>query len=80
MTEETNGGPNGGRTFVTITNRDVWEEVKELRKEVRTYTEAVNDYAETKSRLRALELKFYVIGAGLLAAIGVVVMRGGLPT
>lgn len=70
---------NGGRTFVTITNRDVWESVNKLRDEVRNYTQQTSDYPELKARVRGLELKFYALLAGVIGAIVLIVAKGGIP-
>lgn len=77
---------NGDRTFVTITNRDVWNEVHGLREdvqgyrdEIRDYRSEISDYAQTKARVRALEFKFYGLLAGVVGAVIILVAKGGIP-
>ena len=67
-----------GETFVRITNAMVYAELQATRADLRDLASRVSDYPDLKKRTRALELKFYGVVAGLIAAVGVVV-AGGLP-
>lgn len=62
----------GEQTFVRITNAMVYTELQALRADVRALTANVSDYPETKKRVRALELKFYGVTAGLVTALAVI--------
>jgi len=76
MAEQTNG--NGDSTFVRITNQMVYAELQAVRADLRDLAQRVGDYPETKKRVRSLELKFYGILAGVIAAFGAVgLARGG---
>lgn len=57
MADETNG-----EVFVRVTNREIWDELKEIRK-------LVEPLPEDRKRIRSLELKVYTILAGLSSAI-----------
>jgi hypothetical protein len=65
-------------TFVRITNAMVYAELQATRADLRDLAQRVGDYPDLKKRTRALELKFYGVVAGIIAALGVVV-AGGLP-
>lgn len=60
MTESEKG--NGD--FLRITNRDIWNKLNEIEEEVRGFSQA-----DLPKRVRALELRFYGILAGLIGAI-----------
>ena len=68
----------GEPTFVRITNQTVYTELQATRADVRDLASKLADYPETKARVRKLELKFYGVLAGLIAAIGVIA-AGGRP-
>ena len=76
--QPTVGGTDEGDTFVRITNAMVYAELQATRADLRDLAMRVGDYPELKKRTRALELKFYGVIAGLIAAVGVVV-AGGIP-
>jgi hypothetical protein len=59
--DETNGTPD----FIRITNRDIWNKLNEIEKELRLLAQA-----DLPKRVRALELRFYGILAGFIGAIG----------
>lgn len=62
-----------GDVFVRVTNREIWEELKQIRK-------LVENVPEDRRRIRALELKVYTILAGLstaFAGVLIAVARGG---
>ena len=67
MPDETNGD------FVRITNREIWVTLNDLKDRVsalgRNIDESVGERIETHKRLRALELRFYGILAGLVGAL-----------
>lgn len=69
-------GENGGRTFIRITNESVYAELQATRADVRALANSLSEYPEMKKRVRNLELKFYGILAGVIAAFGAVVMSG----
>jgi hypothetical protein len=60
MSDEKNNTPH----FIQITNRDIWEKLNEIEEEVRGFSQA-----DLPKRVRALELRFYGILAGLIGAI-----------
>lgn len=64
---------NGGRTFVRVTNDMVYAELQATRADLRALASQVADYPETKKRVRALELKFYGVLAGLVTAVAVII-------
>jgi hypothetical protein len=70
--EPTNGGHSGDPTFVRITNAVVYGELQATRSDLRDLAARLADYPETKARVRKLELKFYGVLAGLIAAVGVI--------
>jgi hypothetical protein len=59
-----NDEKNGSPEFIRITNRDIWNKLDEIERDVRAFTEA-----DLPKRVRALELRFYGILAGLVGAI-----------
>jgi len=65
--------------FIRITNQAVYTELQAVRADVRDLIAHVSDYPEVKTRVKKLELKFYGILAGLIAAIGVIIANGGRP-
>ncbi len=73
MTGET---PEEKRTFVRITNEVVYGELQATRADLRDLAARISDYSETKKRVRALELKFYGVLAGVIAAFGAVLLAG----
>lgn len=60
-------------TFVRITNAMVYAELQATRADLRDLARTVSDYAETKKRVRALELKFYGVLAGLVAGVAALI-------
>lgn len=70
-------GEDGKRTFVRITNEAVYTELQATRADLRALAQQINDYPEVKKRVRALELRFYGILAGLVAALVVLAKVGG---
>lgn len=66
------GEGNGGRTFYTVTNREIYEELKKIHQELGDLTKA-----ELPKRVRALELRFYGILAGLIGAL-IALVRGAV--
>jgi hypothetical protein len=64
---------DGYGRFHTITNKDVWEKLTLLEATIGklvTAVEIANGRTEThEKKIRALELKFYGVVAGLLAAL-----------
>jgi hypothetical protein len=77
---------NNDTVFVRVTNRELWESLQSLEKTVQSMdsrmNSILNENVETRSRVRALELKTYTImaafGTALLVAAGALV-KGGLP-
>lgn len=71
---------NGDPTFTRITNREVWVELQALRKAVTSLERTVTDeMPDLRKRVRSLELRFYGILAGLIAALGTIVyVKGGV--
>jgi hypothetical protein len=74
-----------GQDFVRITNREIWvtlNDVKSMVKDLeRTTDEAVEERRDIRARLRALELKFYGVLAGLLGGLGMltaILVKGGV--
>lgn len=67
--------PNGG-TFIRITNQMVYAELQATRSDLRDLAQRVGDYPDLKKRVRLLELKFYGILAGVIAAFGAVALAG----
>ena len=57
-------------TFVRITNNMVWTKLLEIESKLIP----ADDYAETKRRVKSLEMRFYGILAGLLAALTTVAL------
>ena len=71
----------GGRDFVRITNSMVYAELQATRADLRALSTQMADYPEVKSRVRSLELRFYGVLAGLIAALGAfgdAIARGGM--
>ena len=71
----------GQKEFIRITNAVVYAELQATRADLRALSNAMADYPEVKSRVRSLELRFYGVLAGLvaaLAALGVAAARGGV--
>jgi hypothetical protein len=71
--------PTEEPTFIRITNQVVYAELQATRADLRALSTAMADYPEVKSRVRSLELRFYGVLAGLVAALGalgVAVARG----
>lgn len=69
----TNLPEENGQTFHRVTNRDIWDELQEIK-------EIVKFVPEDRKRLRSLELKVYTILAGLStagAAFVIALARGG---
>lgn len=64
----------GEAPFVRITNAVVYAELQAARADLRDlgkdFATLASDYRDSKKRIRALELKFYGVLAGLVAAIG----------
>jgi hypothetical protein len=54
----------GNGDFLKITNRDIWNKLNEIEEDVRGISQA-----DLPKRVRALELRFYGILAGLIGAI-----------
>lgn len=69
---------NGSPTFVRITNQMVYTELQATRADLRAMSKDLADYPEMKKRVRALELKFYGVLAGVIAAFGAVAFAGRL--
>ncbi len=69
-------GGDDGDVFIRITNREIWltlNNVVEEMRGIRSNQEAVlNDNSELAKRVRALELRFYGILAGIVSAIVVI--------
>lgn len=65
-----------GSTFIRITNQMVYAELQATRADLRALSKDIGDYPEVKKRVRNLELKFYGILAGVIAAFGSVVLSG----
>jgi hypothetical protein len=71
--------PTEEPTFIRITNQVVYAELQATRADLRALSTTMADYPEVKSRVRSLELRFYGVLAGLVAALGalgVAVARG----
>lgn len=67
MPDETNG------TFIRVTNREIWDELKHLDTVVSSMDQRLNailnENVELKTRVRALELKTYTMLAGFSTAL-----------
>ena len=70
--------PEHDETFVRITNAMVYAELQATRADLRDLASRVGDYPDVKKRVRSLELKFYGVLAGLIAAAGLIA-TGGIP-
>lgn len=66
-------GDDGAPTFVRITNQMVYTELQATRADLRSLANELNDYPELKKRVRALELRFYGVLAGVIGTMGVLV-------
>lgn len=55
----------GSIPFHTVTNEEIYVEIKKLRDDV-----GIINAAEVITRLKSLEFKFYAVLAGLVASIG----------
>jgi hypothetical protein len=68
--------PDDG-TFIRITNREIYLRLEMVANELRTMTsdvrQAVEGSLELGKRVRSLELKFYGVLAGLVAAITIII-------
>lgn len=76
--------PNDGGDFVRITNREIWTMLTEVRAKVTDIANEMDSFnaerLDTRKRVRALELRFYGILAGLIGAFtvfGAIVAKGG---
>ena len=72
MAENTNGD------FIKITNREIWEEIRQLDDTVKSMDQRMNsileENVELRTRLRSVELKVYTVLAGMTTAL----MAGGV--
>jgi hypothetical protein len=73
-----------GQDFVRITNREIWVTLNDVKAMVqdleRDKAEGIEERKDIRARLRALELKFYGVLAGLLGGIGMLaalLVKGG---
>ena len=68
--------------FIRITNREIYEMVVSTRDTVRSMDSRMNailnENADLRKRVRALELKVYAGLAGVVAAIPVMARMGGI--
>jgi hypothetical protein len=68
---------NNGQDFVRITNREVWEKLgrveAKLDNTLSQLQKAEEQRADHSKRIRALELRFYGILAGIIATVGSIV-------
>lgn len=68
--------PDTSDPFVSISNRDVWnslQEVKDLVRGMSAKMDSINAKVEDHDKkIRGLDLKFYGILAGLIAALGAI--------
>lgn len=68
MAEHTNG-----ESFIRITNREIWEEIRQLDDTVRSMDQRMNaileENVELRTRLRSVELKVYTVLAGMTTAL-----------
>lgn len=70
--------------FVRVTNREIYDRLGELEETVRSMdgrmNAILNENVETKTRVRALELKVYTILAGLCTTLagGVILLLKGV--
>jgi hypothetical protein len=76
MPNDSPGSHDDGSTFIRITNAMVWAELQATRADLRDLAKQLVDYPDTKKRVRALELKFYGVLAGLVAAMAVIIGAG----
>lgn len=62
-----------GDSFVRITNREIWEEIRNLDDRVKSMDSRMNailgENVELRARIRALELKTYTLLAGFTTAL-----------
>ena len=70
--------------FIKITNRDIWTKLEVIENDMKdlggTIRIQVTTGADINKRVRALELRFYGILAGLIGAIGTfvaLILQGG---
>lgn len=56
-------------TFIRITNAMVYAELQATRADLRSLANGVLDYPDMRKRVRALELRFYGVLAGMIAAL-----------
>lgn len=71
---------NGG---IRISNRELYDMATQVRDRVASLENRVDNVlgenVDLRKRVRGLELRFYGIGAGLVAAIIVLLRLGGIP-
>lgn len=62
-----------GEAFIRITNREIWEQIKELSSMVHGMDDRMNNILEEnvdlRRRVRALELRTYTLLAGFTTAL-----------
>ena len=71
MPEGTNG--NGG---IRISNREIYDALMTVKDDVRDLKNDVKELNDLRNRIRSLEIKFYGVLAGLIAALGLILKTG----
>lgn len=74
------GPPDDPSSFIRVPLREVYDSLRRIEDKVTHVDSAVRDntrdYADLVKRVRALELRFYGILAGLVTALGVILYQG----
>ncbi len=63
---DTNNNGNGSKTFIKITNQDIYKKISSLEKEIREYHE--DNSAEHEKLLGKIILNRWIVGAALAVA------------
>jgi hypothetical protein len=81
--EEQARAEHAGEGFIRISNRELYDLMTQVRDRVvrnESRIEILSAESATQTKkIRGLELRFYGIGAGLLAALVVLLKVGGVP-
>lgn len=62
-----------GNTFVRITNREIYNALQELKSAMVKLADQGDTIEDHGSRIRALELRWYGVVAGLMGALGTII-------